>query len=209
MIIIYLLLIKLTGNIETFSKTNIETFCETDTDSDYKEYQNVLNNSQFTQVSQMIRDQSTQILSSAGGMIPGPKGNPGPPGVPGSKYVASGLLLNNMDMVDNKMVLNNKDNTTINTNNIWYLLEDGSLINKKFNDNVDNNNIISITGGGCLNIKNDKLILSNCTNGTKWTWDKNGRFKSGTKCLTNNNGKAIISKCNDNQSLSTQKWILN
>ena len=200
MIIIYFILTKITEKREYF--------CETTTDTSYNEYQDILSDSQMAVISQMIKNQSTQILSSAGGIVPGPRGKQGRPGPPGGKYVASGLILNGDDMLDNKMNLNDKLNTTIGTNNIWYLLDNGKIINKKFTSNNNNNNSIVPEGNACLNINNNKLELSSCDNATKWIWNSNGNIKSNNQCLTNNNSSAIISKCN-NSSDSKQKWIIN
>ena len=197
MIIVYIVLLNITPK---------EHFCDTVTDTSYNQYQDVLSDSQMAQITQMINNQSTQILSSAGGIIPGPRGKQGPPGPPGSKYVSSGFLYNGDLVLDNNMSLKEKNYTT---NQIWYLLEDGRLVNKYVNNSkssLNTNNLMDTNAGGCLN---SDLKLVSCNKTSKWDWNNLGQLKADNgKCITNKNNKVVLGNCG-NSTLSSQKWIIN
>ena len=198
MIITYIILVNIKPQ---------EHFCDSVNDSSYNQYQDVLSDSQMAQITQMINNQSTQILSSAGGIIPGPRGKTGPPGPPGSKYVSNGFLQNGDLVLDNKINLNEKNNTT---NQIWYLLDDGKLINKYANNsdsNSSSNILMDTNAGGCLN-NELKLVSCNSDKVSKWDWNVLGQLKTNGKCLTNTNKKISLSNCG-NSTLLSQKWIIN
>tara|TARA_B110000037_G_C17115910_1_gene503716 strand:- start:2954 stop:3553 length:600 start_codon:yes stop_codon:yes gene_type:complete len=183
LIFIYLLL-----NIITNKNTN-ETFCDTETDTVNNEYQEVLNNSQLSQISNMINTQTANIIRSAGNLIPGPRGLQGPQGNTGGIYQSSGYILNNGKVLNNALKMEDKNNSV---NQIWYLRTDGKLYNKYFTKDM------------CLD---DKLKTVPCSDAPKWTWDNLGQIKIGDKCLINDSNTAILSNCDGTSS--NKSWIIN
>ena len=89
-IIVFVILIILYIIVSNIQKK--EYFCDTTTDSSYNEYQDVLNDSQKAQITQMIVNQSQQILGSTNGKMKGPRGKTGPKGDTGGTYVGMGRL---------------------------------------------------------------------------------------------------------------------
>ena len=191
-----------------------ETFCDTDSDSDYNEYQNVLNPSQLKQINNMIQDQLLSVFSN-GALIPGPKGNDGVQGSPGGTYTAMGHLTNKSTEITNdkleiqnpKACNNQLELTSKSQNNdqIWYIMNDGKIANKFVNNaNLNENYCLDYDSNHTLNLDNTCDKVTN-------TWRINNNTQqittSNNKCIgLDSNNKMILEKCNENEI--KQKWFI-
>ena len=187
MIIVYLIL-------NCFYKP--ETFCSTAPDTDYNEYQNVLSNSQLSQMNNIIKAQLSAMFTSDT-LIPGPKGDEGIQGKPGGTFLARGRLYNR---TEKDMVFDNTLKPSVklpNISQIWYVLSDGNISNEFINTSDKNRK-------KCLG---DNLNFTSCNVSSGWKIDGNGKIKNNNtkKCLEYDGSKIISNNCSEKDN---QKWFI-